>query len=521
VERDAGRDAGRRGRHRALFLFVPILAAFIVVGCGGPETVEQPPRAVPEGREGPVSQVGQGGTVEVFLPARYAEPPACSNPYLPECLGAEAFVGVVHEGPLVRGTGGEYVPLLAEEVPSFAGGTLRLNPFTVEYRLRSGARFADGRPVTSADARGTYEEAARLAREVGAGSVPYPGFARLESVETPDQRTVRLRFREPYAGWRAMLSAPILPREDGPPSETPTGTGPFVPVDRSEDALTFAENRRYWVPEPPLPNLDGLVVRYGEPPTGNDADLTRFSPLAPGADARPDARAARSAPARVEVLLPNARRPVFDDREAREAVARAVGPARRRLATPVRAPVADSFVPSASAGYVPAWRNPVDGASPQGSTGGGFPTDGLDVVYPDGPGREEVAAELVRTLESSGMRAEARAVPDAEFFGETLPRGDFDLALFALDSPEEHERLLPNLPPRSGQALSGAISAVVEREHEEALREVQRVAAEESALVPLFAWPDAYQWSGALSGPRPDAPPDAPLWNVREWGLYR
>lgn len=500
-----------------------ILAAFVLAGCGGPETLDQPPRAVPEGREGPVSQVGQGGTVEVFLPARYAEPPACLNPYLPECRGAEALLGVVHEGPLVRGTGGEYVPLLAEEVPSFAGGTLLLNPFTVEYRLRSGARFANGRLVTSADARWTYEEAARLARGIGAeSSVPYPGFARLESVETPDQRTVRLRFREPYAGWRAMLSAPILPRGDGPLAETPTGSGPFVLEDRLGDALTFAENRRYWVPEPPLPNLAGLVVRYGEPPTGKDAASPRFSTLSPGVEARPDSRTAHSAPARVEVLLPNARGPVFDDREAREAVARAVGPARSRLAAPTRASVAESFVPSTSAGYIPAWRKlPSDDAPDEGSERGGFSTDGIDVVYPDGEGREGVAAELVRTLEASGLRVEARAVPDAEFFGETLPRGDFDLALFALDTPEEHERLLPNLPPRSSEALSGAISAVVEEEHEEALREVQRVASDESALVPLFTWPDAYQWSGALSGPRPDAPPDALLWNVREWGLYR
>jgi peptide/nickel transport system substrate-binding protein len=424
-------------------------------------------------------------------------------------------LGVVYEGALAAGPGGGYRPLLAEEVPSFEGGTLRLAPFTVEFRLRRGVSFSDGRPVTSADARSTYLEAARLAREAG---TPYPGFARLREVETPDERTVRLRFGEPYVGWRELLSAPILPEGEAA-ERAPTGTGPFLPRGASDKALSFERNERYWVgTEPPQPNLDGLTVSFGEPPEGVAPDLI---PLAPGETAPAGARVSRASPRRVEVLLANSRRPVLTDGETREAVLRAAAPARERLASLAGADVAEGLVNAEGVrSSVSDWEEPYRAPSQGEATPPPAELEDLVVVYPEGePRREEVVRALVRELGEGGVRVSARAVPVAEFYTETLPRGEFDLALVSVGPPSDLERLLPSLPSGSAEALSRSLVAF--GDEGAALAEAQRVLAREAALLPLYAPPDTYAWSDALFGPRPGTPSDALLHNVREWGFYK
>lgn len=477
------------------------------------------------GEEEPVAQVGQGGTARVALPGM--PEPACINPY--SCRGAEVLAGVVFEAPLVLGPELEHRPLLAEETPSFEAGTLRLNPFTVEYRLREGITFSDGKPLTSADARWTYEEAIRLAREGGA-SVPYPGFGRVERVETPDERTVRLVFGEPYSSWRELLSAPILPRHAYESkdlarldlAEGAVGSGPFVLREQTRETFGFEESQSYWVEEPALPNLEGLEVRFGDAAAGalaaGEAD---FGLVEPGEEALTSGAllSARATPARVEVLLFNARRGVLREREAREAVIQALD--RKAIAGLAGAPVAQSFVPPELVpGYVPAWeRYDREGISQETR-----PEGPLVLVYPEatgGPGTNEVVRALASELGAAGIEVEARGVPPAELFDETLPRGDFDLALYAGHWPEALETFPSNVPLGSREALLGSLSAVAGGEQVEALSEAQEVMAREAALVPLFAWPDAYAWTSALFGSRPGTPRDAVLWNVREWGFYK
>jgi len=500
-----------------LTLLPALLVAFALAalaGCGGPETVEEPPPAVPSGQPEPVSQAGDGGTASVALPAAGEDPPGCYNAYLPECFGADALLGVVHEGALAEGPGGEHRPVLAEEVPSFEGGTLRLAPFVVEYRLRRGVRFSDGRPVTSADARATYEWAVRLARE-GDVDVPYPGFVRLRAVETPDERTVRLRFGEPYAGWREVLSAPILPRGEAS-GRSPTGTGPFVPRGGAKpgEVLEFERNARYWVGvEPSQPRLDGLTVGFGGV-GGRELDLR---PLEPGEAPPAGARASRSVPPRVVALLPNSRRAALDQPEEREAVLSAAAPDRARLADLAGAPVADSLALLAGADdYVPAW----EGAPEDGGRAPERPGE-LVLVYPQEGGErgEKVARAIVRGLGRDGIGASSRAVPPGEFYARTLPKGEFDLALVAVRTPSDLERLPESLPPESAKALRESLSSV--EDDGESLAGAQRSLRREAALLPLYAPPDGYAWTGALVGPRPDTPSEALLHNVREWGFYR
>ncbi len=488
--------------------------------------MEEPPRDVSPPQEEPISQWGQGGTARLMLP----EEPACLNPYRAACRGAETLSGLVLEAPLMAGPSTRYRPLLAEAVPSFGGGTLGLAPFTVEFRLREDARFSDGGSLTSADAGWTYEQAVRLA-ETGEIAPLYAGFSRVSRIETPDARTVRLVFDGPYAHWQDLLTAPVLPRHihedrgllDLDLDDEPVGSGPFVLQGGAEGALDFVESGEYWVEEPPLPNLEGVEVRFPEDPETAAEDLASghadfgFFAAGPAPDSGDLLRAA-AAPVRVELMLFNARR--LEDREARAVISRAVD--REGIAGTLGAPVARSFVPPEFVpGYVPAWKEPPEDRA-ETRAGQQLSRQTLELVYPEGsPARGRVASTLAENLSAAGIEVEARVVPPEEFFGEVLPDGAFDLALFTGGAPVEHGALVPNLPPEAGEKLVRGSEALDGEDRARLLAEAQNVLADQNALLPLFVWPDTFAWSSGLRGPRPETPYRGLMWNIRDWAFYK
>lgn len=507
------------------------LLLLLTVGCGGPEFVDEPPRVASPAEEEPIGQVGQGGTARLALPGSLE--PECLNPYLARCRGSEALVGVTLEAPLVVGPSSEYRPLLAESIPSYESETLGLRPFAVEVRLRAGVNFSDGEPLTSADAKWTYEGAIGLARGGGI-SPPYAGFGRVERVETPDERTVRLVFGEPYSGWRDLLTAPILPRhvyEGRDPgaialTNEPVGSGPFLLKARTGEGLSFLETPRYWVEDPPLPNLERLEVSFSGPreiaddlSTGR-ADFGFFTTPEALPDSGDLLRAAAE-PMRVEMLVLNPRR--IEERDLREEITRAVD--RESIAREVGgALVAGSVVsPGSSAGYEPAWRGYGAADEREEKLRPDAGTEALDIVYPAnaGPVREAVVRGVVSDLTAAGFDAEARPAPPEDFHGEVFRRGDFDLALYDGGTLAELEALAPVLPPGVGAGIDETLGVLDTAERSRRAAVAQERLAEEAAVLPLFVWPDAYSWSSALSGPRPGTPYGGLAWNVREWGLFR
>ncbi|HET7479707.1 MAG TPA: ABC transporter substrate-binding protein, partial [Rubrobacteraceae bacterium] len=448
-------------RFRA-FLILVLVAA--VVGCGGPKTVSEPPHVAAPGEEEPISKVGQGGTAHIALPASLA--PACMNPYLPKCAGAGTFTGMTLESPLILGPSSEYRPLLAEAIPSFEDGTLTLEPMTVEVRLRRGVNFSDGEPLTSADAKWTYEAAMRLARDDEI-SAPYSGFARVERVETPDARTVRIVFREPYSQWRDLLTAPILPRhiygdralKDLTLTRAPVGSGPFLLKHFSPDGLKLIDTPRYWVSEPPYPNLSGLRVDFLDPGRVSDALSSGLADFGFFQDSDAVPRSGNllraTAPSRVALLVFNSRR--LEDRTLRGRISESLD--RESLPDGVvgGARAAQSFVPPAVPGYEPAWQGgkAKDAGSESVKTG-----NTLDLVYPaEDPVYEELARKLSSQLSGAGVGVASRPVSDGEY-QDVLRRGDFDLALYTTSGTADLEPLLPSFPPDSRKVFEESLQDV-------------------------------------------------------------
>lgn len=151
-------------------------------------------------------------------------------------------------------------PGLAESWQVSADGT------TYTFKLRE-AKFSDGTPVTSADV------AFSLKRAGSDASNWKRFFSGIETIETPDQRTVILTLKKtftPLLNNLALFSSAILPQrafEAAPDRffEKPIGSGPFtVAAWNKGQGLSLKKNASYW--QAGKPDLDGaelLVIPEG------------------------------------------------------------------------------------------------------------------------------------------------------------------------------------------------------------------------------------------------------------------
>jgi peptide/nickel transport system substrate-binding protein len=159
--------------------------------------------------------------------------------------------------------------------PSLVSGVTftRKPPFTLTYRIHRRARWSDGVPVTSRDFVFTLRT--KIARKSELPEFDRPLLEQVRAVRAVDAKTVQVVLRSRYAGWRALFGN-ILPRHalagenlgtiwnDGisnPKTGRPIGSGPFL-VERWDRGrqLTLVRNPRYWGPRPAY--LNRLVLRF-------------------------------------------------------------------------------------------------------------------------------------------------------------------------------------------------------------------------------------------------------------------
>ncbi len=127
-----------------------------------------------------------------------------------------------------------------------------------DFFLRPGATFSNGRPITAADVKYSFERIARRGSgspgvellQLVSGFVAFRGDApELAGVTAPARDVVHISLDEPWAVLPSVLSSPvfgIVPRESveaGAPapsfSEQPVGSGPFQVRSRQGDVISL------------------------------------------------------------------------------------------------------------------------------------------------------------------------------------------------------------------------------------------------------------------------------------------
>jgi peptide/nickel transport system substrate-binding protein len=163
------------------------------------------------------------------------------------------------------------VPNLVTEIPSTENGGISEDGRTITLKLRDDIVWSDGTPITSADFKFTYDMELADGNAVASRS-PYD---LIESLETPDERTVVATFPDPYAPWLSSLFSgsagiSIIPAQILQPvfeaegtidnadwNLAPTvGCGPFVFDEwQSGSFARFVANDNFWLGRPKLDEL--------------------------------------------------------------------------------------------------------------------------------------------------------------------------------------------------------------------------------------------------------------------------
>lgn len=183
----------------------------------------------------------RGGTLRLLQ----IEPAVGFNPSL-EGTNWPETQRMVYNGLTDYGPTGELVPGLARS------WTVSDDADTFTFRLQPGVTFHDGKECTAEDVRFTYESIADS--KVASPLNVY--IANLKSVETPDKYTVTLRFTGPNVLMMPGISAVgIIPRHvwansdfrKNPALAMPVGTGPFKLKEWNRSShLVFEANRNYF-----------------------------------------------------------------------------------------------------------------------------------------------------------------------------------------------------------------------------------------------------------------------------------
>ncbi|MGH3753642.1 MAG: ABC transporter substrate-binding protein [Pseudonocardiaceae bacterium] len=157
--------------------------------------------------------------------------------------------------PLVRyGPNGTLQPALAERWDVSEDG------LTSTFHLRGGVLFSDGTPFTAEVAK------ADMQRWIGNPDNSFIGIAtNTESIDTPDERTLVLRLKQPYYPALQELSFVRPVRFPSPTAfdasgtfVKPVGTGPYKLESMSTTEIVLVRNDSYWGGRP---NLDKVIFK--------------------------------------------------------------------------------------------------------------------------------------------------------------------------------------------------------------------------------------------------------------------
>src|SRR5919201_1307215 len=135
---------------------------------------------------------------------------------------------------------------------------------TVTVKIRSGVKFHNGDPLTSADVKYTFDRII----DTKTAAVGRPFFADVDNITTPDATTVVFNLKSPNAALIAYMAHPnsgIVSKKIGEANadlskkETAIGSGPFKVVEWVPDNfMRFEANKDYYVSGQPY--LDGIRI---------------------------------------------------------------------------------------------------------------------------------------------------------------------------------------------------------------------------------------------------------------------
>jgi peptide/nickel transport system substrate-binding protein len=246
---------------RIRWLTFLIVLGLLLAACGTAATEEQP-------------EAGSEPTVVTLI---IPEEPTTLNYYTSDAaITRQVADATSMTGLVLVNENGEFVPVLATELPTEENGGLSADKLTVTWHLRPGLKWSDGEPLTSDDIKFTWEALSNPSSGALAGT---GGIDQITSIDTPDELTAVVHYSTPYPGYLAQFAYGIFPRHAaGDPAEMsnwewnrrPVGAGPYVVTEwASGESITMDRNPYYYLEGQPY--IDRLIFRVVPEPAAQIA----------------------------------------------------------------------------------------------------------------------------------------------------------------------------------------------------------------------------------------------------------
>ncbi len=508
----------------------------------------------------------RGGTVVTAL---NLEPPSL-NRYLG--LGAPLSTSTVVNQILASayrlGPTGEWVPDLIVGDPKITTA-----PFSLTYTIRKETRWSDGIPVTARDFVFTWELLARSTFKIDADT--RKAYGEIVRAKILGPKRVRFVFSKPYPAWKDLF-APVLPwhalaredfdkvwrdRIDNPKTGRPIASGAFMFESWEHGSrLTLTRNPNYWAKKA---YLDRLVFRFLLPDFGaqiravraGDVDLIQGVGTVPVSDLRssPGIRVQAGSTViweQIAFQLGAKGHPALKKLFVREAIAYAID--RRSLTGLLYKEIAPGLKTDQSAvylpfqrGYRPHWRiwtySPQKAIRLLGSHGcrrggdGIFSCQGRRLLFrfasTSGDALRERTFDLVQpSLRRVGIELVKAFSPRQLFIFTLLPRGDWDLALFAWIGSGSSLATDQIFGCKGEDNYTGycdsKVTTLLRRASVELrpsrrapfLNRADAAMARDLPILPLFVKPGYVVYNARIRNVRWN-PFDEVLWNAQEWWI--
>ena len=203
------------------------------------------------------------------------------------------------------------------------------DPITYVFHMHPGVHFQDGRPLTSADVKSTFDFILNPANR----SPKRGAFRLVASIDVPDPVTVIFHLKEPYASFPVNLvrsTTGIVPANAPADfSRHPIGSGPFRFVSQFQDSeVTIERNPDYFGAAPQISRVrfrivPDAIVRALELRKGSaDLELSSLAPdMIPVLAKQPDLSVTEGPGANLTYLGLNLEDPILAHPEVRQALA--------------------------------------------------------------------------------------------------------------------------------------------------------------------------------------------------------
>jgi peptide/nickel transport system substrate-binding protein len=248
----------------------------------------------------------------------------------------------------------DIVPHIAESVDQSPDAK------TFTFKLRPGITFHDGRELTSADVKYTFDSI----RSPELKSPVAAAFNRIESIETPDPLTAIFHAREPYYTLLGdLVAVGVIATGTGDAAGiVPVGTGPYKLEAHDEQTIELAANDGYFGGAPKIKKVRVKVVAQNNTRqleiSNGDTDLavnTSFSPdTVKQMQMDPDLQVVITPGTNVAYVGINTQDKVLSDARVRRAIA--LGLDRKTIIDTLyqgQARSADGILPPESSAYEP------------------------------------------------------------------------------------------------------------------------------------------------------------------------